>query len=715
MPSSASSRQREGTEWSITYWYNANENKLPRVLLVGDSICNGYQSLVRDELAGVAYVSFYATSKCVTDRSYLKELAHVLDEYPYAVVHFNNGLHSLSTDRKEWEAGLRAAFDLLKAKGRGAKIIWVTSTPLKDPELTAKSRELNAIAARVVQEYGFPTNDLFALMDPMDRAKLWSDTFHYHAEGKKMQAKQVADAIRALLGGKVATTAEARAALAGAATPTGPDGKLETVAPAAVKNAEIPVLSGTAEPFTFAVLGDTHYKRPEFAAAAAVRAIGEDARNIGRPLAFVCHTGDAVEGGTYEKVDGTTRFRLAGYEEMREELQFAARDLAGAFRTPLFFAIGNHDRHDPGHRAYREEMLPLVSRHLGAPVERPTYAFRYGSALFVFLDHAPADYDAQRDFLRGALAQARETPGIRHTFLFCHYPLWPVARAGFYNPRLSESLLPLLKQHAPDAFFCGHTHNILTCVRTFDGTRITQIQGVSLNAGAQQVPLEERRALLFDPAESSYYWGYLEPGIRLGYYTVTVDGERVRVQLRSAGAGVVREFEWRTPGEICDLRKPEAPAPVQVTPEVLAEATAAALCVCPAANDRAEVTLSLNGGPEFPAQIAPAPNLFWGEQRLPIPAERLADLKPANTLRVGNPGGALFGLAHARLEVTLRDGRILRSTVSDRVLYSSPEAQAEALGKLMGRLPAPADRIQVAAPGEALGPIEVRFGEHGAR
>ena len=36
------SRGRENIEWSITYSYNATETGKPRVLLIGDSICNGY-------------------------------------------------------------------------------------------------------------------------------------------------------------------------------------------------------------------------------------------------------------------------------------------------------------------------------------------------------------------------------------------------------------------------------------------------------------------------------------------------------------------------------------------------------------------------------------------------------------------------------------------------------------------------------------------------
>jgi len=194
----AGERQRERTEWSIKYWFDANQDKLPRILLIGDSICNGYQPFVRKELAGIAYTSFYATSKCVTDRSYLKELTFVLEEYDYAVIHFNNGLHSLDMDREQWETALRQALKVLKEKGKGAKLVFATSTPLKKADMTEKARELNAIAVRVMKEKGIPVNDLFALMDPQDRA-MWRDTFHYNQEGCKMQAKQVGDTIRGQL------------------------------------------------------------------------------------------------------------------------------------------------------------------------------------------------------------------------------------------------------------------------------------------------------------------------------------------------------------------------------------------------------------------------------------------------------------------------------------------------------------------------------------
>ena len=226
-PQQETKRQREATEWIVSYAYNANDEKLPRVLLIGDSICNGYHPIVRTELAGSAYVAFFATSKCVTDKSYLRSLAFFLDEYDYAVIHFNNGLHSLNTDPKDWEAGLRAAIKLIKEKGKGAKICWASSTPLKDPKLTEKAKILNDVATKVMAEEGIPTDDLFALLDPLDREANWADTYHQKDDARKMEGKAVADCVRAALGARKASETEAKAALKAGSSETGPDGKIK--------------------------------------------------------------------------------------------------------------------------------------------------------------------------------------------------------------------------------------------------------------------------------------------------------------------------------------------------------------------------------------------------------------------------------------------------------------------------------------------------------
>lgn len=195
LPIGKIAREREATEWIVAYRYNSNEFALPRVLLVGDSICNGYQEGVRDKLAGFAYVSFFASSRCLTDPAYLVELLYFLGQDEYSVVHFNNGLHSLKTNRQMWQFSLGETLEVFHKRAAGARIIWASSTPTQKPELTARVVELNSIAERAMAEHHVPIDDLFTLMDPMDRSKYWVDDLHFNVEAKRLQAQAVATCV----------------------------------------------------------------------------------------------------------------------------------------------------------------------------------------------------------------------------------------------------------------------------------------------------------------------------------------------------------------------------------------------------------------------------------------------------------------------------------------------------------------------------------------
>ena len=190
-------RSHENIEWSIGYAFHLTDDlrNLPRVLLVGDSICNAYQSGVRDLLEGRVNVSYWVSSYCVTSPSYLRLLALYLEEASYDVVHFNNGLHSLETPTADWIPALEKALRLIREKQPKARIVWTTSTPLTDPAKTAKCRELNEAARAVIERLGgIAVDDLFSLLDPLDRAENWSDVYHHRPATVRFEAEQVARA-----------------------------------------------------------------------------------------------------------------------------------------------------------------------------------------------------------------------------------------------------------------------------------------------------------------------------------------------------------------------------------------------------------------------------------------------------------------------------------------------------------------------------------------
>ena len=199
-PVSDNVRGHENIEWSVAYAYGLTDatKDLPRVLLVGDSICNGYQSGVRELLKGKMNVSYWISSYCVTSAAYLPLLTIYLDEAKYDVIHFNNGLHSLKTPTAAYENGVRRALQLIREKQPDAKLVWCSSTPLANDAKTAKCRELNAAAAKVVAELGgIATDDLFSLLDPLDRAANWSDEYHHRAMVQKKESLQVAASVLA--------------------------------------------------------------------------------------------------------------------------------------------------------------------------------------------------------------------------------------------------------------------------------------------------------------------------------------------------------------------------------------------------------------------------------------------------------------------------------------------------------------------------------------
>ena len=81
---------REQIEWCDVWIEGGDTASLPRALLVGDSIVKSYYPHVHRRIAETFALARLATSKCVSDPSFVRELALVLGEYEFATIHFNN-------------------------------------------------------------------------------------------------------------------------------------------------------------------------------------------------------------------------------------------------------------------------------------------------------------------------------------------------------------------------------------------------------------------------------------------------------------------------------------------------------------------------------------------------------------------------------------------------------------------------------------------------
>ena len=189
---------REAIEWADIWIPDANGTTLPRVLLIGDSITRGYYPQVAEKLKGKASVARLATSKSLGDPVLLAEVALVLDQCHFDVVHFNNGLHGSGYSNEEYEKSFPLLVATIRKHAPKAKLIWATTTPTRSKgnlsviaEGTQRVLARNKIAERIVTKEGIAVDDLYDLVK--DHAEYWSgDGVHFNSKGIAAEAVQVA-------------------------------------------------------------------------------------------------------------------------------------------------------------------------------------------------------------------------------------------------------------------------------------------------------------------------------------------------------------------------------------------------------------------------------------------------------------------------------------------------------------------------------------------
>lgn len=199
---------------------------LPRVLLIGDSICGGYQQGVKKRLAGKAVVVKPGDNAGPTWNG-LEKLDVWLGDGKWDVIHFNWGLWDvayrnpesknfghldkvdgkLTTSLPDYEKNLRTLVGRLKKTG--ATLVWASTTPVPDGEpgrIKGDEVKYNAMAAKIMAENGIAIDDLHAEVIRQGRPK----GNNVHDTGDL--STKVADSIVAALAsrGTVAKGQEAR-------------------------------------------------------------------------------------------------------------------------------------------------------------------------------------------------------------------------------------------------------------------------------------------------------------------------------------------------------------------------------------------------------------------------------------------------------------------------------------------------------------------------
>jgi lysophospholipase L1-like esterase len=183
-----------------------DDPRLPRVLLIGDSISIGYTVPTRQLLAGKANVH-RAAANCGATPSGLRFLDSWLGDGHWDVIHFNFGIHDIAINHgkrnvpiEQYEKNLQEL--VRRMKKTGAILIWCSTTQSPQAVCNAPPEDFvtfNAVAKKVMDAHGIVINDLYAFSLPRLKELQIPVNSHFTAKGSQALAEQVSQAIRKAL------------------------------------------------------------------------------------------------------------------------------------------------------------------------------------------------------------------------------------------------------------------------------------------------------------------------------------------------------------------------------------------------------------------------------------------------------------------------------------------------------------------------------------
>ena len=192
---------------------------MKKIVLIGDSIRQGYDKYVRMAFDGVAEV-YYPEGNCCFTSHILRRILDWKEQMrcddDVDLVHWNAGLWDdlIMIDGKNhtplyiYEENVARICDMIKILYPKAKMIFATSTPCNEEgfkthkykRTNADTERYNEAASRIVLSYGGRINDLYGLLKD-DHMAYHSDQTHYYTkEGTRVIAGQVIQCIEETLG-----------------------------------------------------------------------------------------------------------------------------------------------------------------------------------------------------------------------------------------------------------------------------------------------------------------------------------------------------------------------------------------------------------------------------------------------------------------------------------------------------------------------------------
>ena len=190
--------KKEYNEWVHLQCSEANCTGKPRVLLIGDSICNGYQPVVRAKLWGTCFVDYLSTSYTLDSKMFDALVLGLVKDSEYDLIHINQGLHGIHLNKTSYKARFRKLL-----KKFNTKVVIATSTPaykegnkLNHPDWTKRVKVRNEALFELADELKLPVNDLFAVAKTLKITDRAQDGIHYEQSGYEVLGTAVVETIK---------------------------------------------------------------------------------------------------------------------------------------------------------------------------------------------------------------------------------------------------------------------------------------------------------------------------------------------------------------------------------------------------------------------------------------------------------------------------------------------------------------------------------------
>ena len=196
------------------------ESALPRVVLIGDSIRMGYQTVVKNALEGEAQI-WAPEDNCRYAAYTLEHLDEWIGSRRPNVVHLNVGLHDMylmeetgapRTSLEDYSKNLRKILERITEE-TSAILILALTTPVHEQwqevsegygRVVRRDADVvgyNRVARQLAEEFSLPINDLYRVVSEVGKEKLMTkDGIHFNPRGSDRLGNAVAAHIRDALG-----------------------------------------------------------------------------------------------------------------------------------------------------------------------------------------------------------------------------------------------------------------------------------------------------------------------------------------------------------------------------------------------------------------------------------------------------------------------------------------------------------------------------------